>query len=66
MKRYRIKCPYCDGEFEYSYGDTYVGNSLSILDIPGIPVRLIHCLYCGRVLVHQDSSPSNNITTEQL
>lgn len=63
MKRYRIKCPYCDGEFEYSYGDTYVGNSLNIL---GITVRLVHCIYCGRVLVHQDSSSSNNITTERL
>lgn len=63
MKKYRIKCPYCDGEFEYSYGDTYVGKSLNIL---GITVRLIHCIYCGRVLVHKDSSPSNNITTECL
>lgn len=59
-KKYRIKCPCCDCEFEYE-GE----------DIERFPLYSEHsssrvkCPECGTYLYHNDSV-SSNLTTERL
>ena len=55
--KFRIKCPYCDCEFEYDSSDIFFSNIL---------IRaLVSCPRCHNALYHAASSKSN-ITTEQL
>ena len=57
VSRFRIKCPYCDCEFEYDSSDIFFSN-----------IRigaLVSCPRCHNALYHAASSKSN-ITTEQL
>ena len=55
--RFRIKCPYCDCEFEYESDDIFYGEVLW-----GASVS---CPNCHNILNHKDSLKSN-IITEQL
>lgn len=55
--RFRIKCPYCDCEFEYDSSDIFFSNILI--------GALVSCPRCHNALYHAASSKSN-ITTEQL
>ena len=55
--RFRIKCPYCDCEFEYDSSDIFFSNI--------IIGALVSCPRCHNALYHAASSKSN-ITTEQL
>ena len=55
--RFRIKCPYCDCEFEYDSSDIFFSNIMI-----GV---LVSCPRCHNALYHAASSKSN-ITTEQL
>ena len=55
--RFRIKCPYCDCEFEYDSSDIFFSNILI--------GALVSCPKCHNALYHAASSKSN-ITTEQL
>lgn len=57
VSRFRIKCPYCDCEFEYDSCDIFFSNILI--------GALVSCPRCHNALYHADSSKSN-ITTEQL
>ena len=57
VSRFRIKCPYCDCEFEYDSSDIFFSN-ISI-------GALVSCPRCHNALYHAASSKSN-ITTEQL
>ena len=57
VSMFRIKCPYCDCEFEYDSSDIFFSNIL---------IRaLVSCPRCHNALYHAASSKSN-ITTEQL
>lgn len=55
--KFRIKCPYCDCEFEYDSSDIFFSNILI--------GALVSCPRCNNSLYHAASSKSN-ITTEQL
>lgn len=55
--RFRIKCPYCDCEFEYDSSDIFFSNILI--------GALVSCPRCHNALYHAANSKSN-ITTEQL
>lgn len=55
--RFRIKCPYCDCEFEYDSSDIFFSNILI--------GALVSCPRCHNALYHAASSKSN-IITEQL
>ena len=55
--KFRIKCPYCDCEFEYD------SNDIFYCDVLG--GAAISCPSCHNILNHKDSLRSN-ITTEQL
>lgn len=55
--KFRIKCPYCDCEFEYDSSDIFFSNV--------IIGALVSCPRCKNALYHTDSSRSN-IITEQL
>ena len=55
--RFRIKCPYCDCEFEYDSSDIFFSNIMI--------GALVSCPRCHNALYHAASSKSN-ITTEQL
>ena len=57
VSRFRIKCPYCDCEFEYDSSDIFFSNILI--------GALVSCPRCNNALYHAASSKSN-ITTEQL
>ena len=57
VSRFRIKCPYCDCEFEYDSSDIFFSNILI--------GALVSCTRCHNALYHAASSKSN-ITTEQL
>lgn len=57
VSRFRIKCPYCDCEFEYDSSDIFFSNI--------IIGALVSCPRCHNALYHAASSKSN-ITTEQL
>ena len=57
VSRFRIKCPYCDCEFEYESSDIFFSNILI--------GALVSCPRCHNALYHAASSKSN-ITTEQL
>lgn len=57
VSRFRIKCPYCDCEFEYDSSDIFFSNILI--------GALVSCPRCHNALYHEASSKSN-ITTEQL
>ena len=57
VSRFRIKCPYCDCEFEYDSSDIFFSNI--------IVGALVSCPRCHNALYHAASSKSN-ITTEQL
>ena len=57
VSRFRIKCPYCDCEFEYDSSDIFFSNMLI--------GALVSCPRCHNALYHAASSKSN-ITTEQL
>ena len=57
VSRFRIKCPYCDCEFEYDSSDIFFSNILI--------GALVSCPKCHNALYHAASSKSN-ITTEQL
>ena len=57
VSRFRIKCPYCDCEFEYDSNDIFFSNILI--------GALVSCPRCHNALYHAASSKSN-ITTEQL
>ena len=57
VSRFRIKCPYCDCEFEYDSSDIFLSNILI--------GALVSCPRCHNALYHAASSKSN-ITTEQL
>ena len=55
--KFRIKCPYCDCEFEYDSSDIFFSNIMI--------GALVSCPRCHNALYHAASSKSN-ITTEQL
>lgn len=55
--KFRIKCPYCDCEFEYDSSDIFFSNI--------IVGALVSCPRCNNALYHSTSSRSN-IITEQL
>lgn len=55
--KFRIKCPYCDCEFEYESSDIFFSNIMI--------GALVSCPRCNHVLYHNSSSKSH-ITTEQL
>lgn len=55
--KFRIKCPYCDCEFEYDSSDIFFSNV--------IVGALVSCPRCNNALYHSTSSRSN-IITEQL
>lgn len=55
--KFRIKCPYCDCEFEYDSSDIFFSNIMI--------GALVSCPRCNNALYHAASSKSN-ITTEQL
>lgn len=57
VSRFRIKCPYCECEFEYDSSDIFFSNILI--------GALVSCPRCHNALYHAASSKSN-ITTEQL
>lgn len=57
VSRFRIKCPYCDCEFEYDSSDIFFSNIMI--------GALVSCPSCNNLIYHSDSSKSN-ITTEQL
>lgn len=57
VSRFRIKCPYCDCEFEYDSSDIFFSNILI--------GSLVSCPRCHNALYHAASSKSS-ITTEQL
>ena len=57
ISKFRIKCPYCDCEFEYDSSDIFFYNILI--------GALVSCPRCHNALYHAASSKSN-ITTEQL
>ena len=57
VSRFRIKCPYCDCEFEYDSSDIFFSNILI--------GALVSCPRCHNALYHAASSKSN-ITTEQI
>ena len=57
VSRFRIKCPYCDCEFEYDSSDIFFSNIMI--------GALVSCPRCHNALYHAASSKSN-ITTEQL
>lgn len=61
LTKYRIKCPYCDCEFEYGLDDTYIP-----LDITGLskerPPVFVSCPECHRPLNHEDSAMSKMTT----
>ena len=57
VSRFRIKCPYCDCEFEYDSSDIFFSNILI--------GALVSCPRCHNALYHAASSKSN-ITIEQL
>ena len=57
VSRFRIKCPYCDCEFEYDSSDIFFSNILI--------GALVSCPRCHNALYHAASSKSN-IITEQL
>ena len=57
VSRFRIKCPYCDCEFEYDSSDIFFSNI--------IIGALVSCPRCHNALYHAASSKSN-ITTEHL
>lgn len=57
VSRFRIKCPYCDCEFEYDSSDIFFSNIMI--------GALVSCPRCHNALYHAISSKSN-ITTEQL
>ena len=57
VSRFRIKCPYCDCEFEYDSSDIFFSNILI--------GAVVSCPRCHNALYHAASSKSN-ITTEQL
>ena len=57
VSRFRIKCPYCDCEFEYDSKDIFYGDVLG--------GAAVSCPSCHNILNHKDSLRSN-ITTEQL
>lgn len=55
--KFRIKCPYCDCEFEYDSSDIFFSNIMI--------GALVSCPRCHNTLYHTTSSKSH-ITTEQL
>ena len=55
VSRFRIKCPYCDCEFEYDSSDIFFSNIMI--------GALVSCPRCHNALYHAASSKSN-ITTE--
>ena len=55
VSRFRIKCPYCDCEFEYDSSDIFFSNIMI--------GALVSCPRCNNALYHAASSKSN-ITTE--
>ena len=57
VSRFRIKCLYCDCEFEYDSSDIFYGDVLG--------GAAVSCPSCHNILNHKDSLRSN-ITTEQL
>ena len=57
VSRFRIKCPYCDCEFEYDSSNIFFSNIMI--------GALVSCPRCHNALYHAASSKSN-ITTEQL
>lgn len=57
VSRFRIKCPYCDCEFEYDSSDIFYGDVIG--------GAAVSCPSCHNILNHNDSLRSN-ITTEQL
>ena len=57
VSRFRIKCTYCECEFEYDSSDIFFSNILI--------GALVSCPRCHNALYHAASSKSN-ITTEQL
>lgn len=57
VSRFRIKCPYCDCEFEYDSSDIFFSKIMI--------GALVSCPRCHNALYHVSSSKSN-ITTEQL
>lgn len=57
VSKFRIKCPYCDCEFEYDSSDIFFSNIMI--------GALVSCPRCNNALYHSTSSRSN-IITEQL
>ena len=55
-KKYRVKCPCCDCEFEYEREDIEGYRTDS---------ARVECPQCGNYLYHSDSV-SSNLTTERL
>ena len=62
--KYRIKCHYCDCEFEYQYEDIIRDSGFS-------PFTYVKCPSCGYSLLHEDSGSCtsatlNNVDTMKL
>lgn len=59
INKYRMKCPYCDCEFEYQDEDVYYHNSLHS--------RYVYCPECNAPIHHTDSIKTTiRVSTESL
>lgn len=59
ISKYRMKCPYCDCEFEYQAVDVYYHNS--------IHSRYVDCPECNTPIHHTDSIKTTiRVSTENL
>ena len=62
ISKYRVRCPYCDCEFEYDQDDIFYGNVIG--------GAAVVCPDCHNTLSHKNSLQSNiitsNIITERL
>ena len=52
---YITRCPYCDSEFTYQYGDTYKVDSPE-------KCRVVSCPVCGRENLHRERMGRNRST----
>lgn len=62
ISKYRMKCPFCDCEFEYQLEDVYRGQ----IDIPYYENQFyVDCPNCNMTLFHSGSNPTS-ISIESL